>query len=338
MTQFLRAGIAAFLLSTLAGVVACKKESAPQPTPVVAPAKGELIGHVQPAGAVLRVGATKDGLTTTVIPDAAGAFRFDSLVVGTYTVQVTPRAGFLTPGYQVTTVTANVTVDMGLVQLESSVQAGTLRGRFAPAGALRTVSALNEASLQTISTTVAASDTVFLLYNLPAGTYTITFEAASGYVAPSPQQHVTMTANDMFDLGRFQIAPQPANTPVVSFRVNGTLVTATQWDARLPLDYLSVEAGTASQKIGFFLEGVTGTGTYPLIGLSSATYRFISPAGTAVWTAGGSAASGTVVISTFDAVAKKISGTFQFSPSPTSGGASGSRNITSGVFANLPYR
>lgn len=126
---------------------------------------------------------------------------------------------------------------------------------------------------------------------------------------------------------------QPAqSTSSMSFRVDGTLVTATSVTAGLSSGILAIGGGDASRTLSFALTPTsTGTGTYSIAPLSAANAMILIGNPAAGWQAGVSIGSGTITINSLTSTG--ASGTFSFGLVAVSGtGATGTRTITEGVF------
>jgi hypothetical protein len=86
--------------------------------------------------------------------------------------------------------------------------------------------------------------------------------------------------------------------------------------------------------ITLHVANVTSTGTYTFGGANSnvATFSLTDLAGaTMTWTASSDGGSGTVVITELSGT--RVAGTFDFTANAASGGATGTKNVVSGIFS-----
>lgn len=190
----------------------------------------------------------------------------------------------------------------------------------------------------------------FLIENLAPGTYTVTFSAMPGYMAP-PRQTVTVTAGNITDLGTVSLA-KIVNTGAIGASINGS-----NWSAPVPYgisDSTGVFVITAikpsnvpgnTESIILAIPGLNGTGTYTSPGAvatySQTVFTMALPPvlETKVWdTMTGLC---TVTVSKFDTVNKVASGTFSFVARPSAqvqnNTATGTKTITNGVFTDVGF-
>ena len=128
--------------------------------------------------------------------------------------------------------------------------------------------------------------------------------------------------------------PPGQSTSSMSFRVDGTLITATSVTAGLSSGILSIGGGDTSRNttLSFALTPTaTGTGTYTLGPLSAANAMILIGNPAAGWQAAVGIGSGTITINSLTSTT--ASGTFSFVLAAVGGsGATGTRTITDGVF------
>jgi len=215
------------------------------------------------------------------------------------------------------------------------LKGGSINGQVSPADAVTTVTATGGSN-----TSVSANPGVggaFTIGNLAAGTYTVSFTPANGYVAP-PSRTVTVSTGSVTDLGTITVGGGgPTNGGTLRFVVTGQTIAASSLTAFLAGEVLSIQAATPPRSITLTLAPVTGPGIIDLVGgQSSATYSFNSTT-QMVWSTTQPGGGGTVQITSFDPVTRRASGTFNFVAQPLSGGASGEVLITNGLFTDLTF-
>jgi len=120
----------------------------------------------------------------------------------------------------------------------------------------------------------------------------------------------------------------------MSFKVDGTLITATSVTAGLSGGILAIGGGDASRNttLSFALAPTAaGTGTYPLGQLSASNAMILIGNPASGWQAGVGFGSGTITINSLTSTS--ASGTFSFGLTAVGGtGATGTKTITEGVF------
>ncbi|MBP1590092.1 MAG: hypothetical protein ILO10_07860, partial [Kiritimatiellae bacterium] len=165
---------------------------------VAAPQTGWIKATLTPSSAQWKVAGTNHNSGTSV-----------KLPVGTYTVSFNAKSGYIAPSDQSVTVTANKTNNITATYTE---QPGALTVNLTPAEA----AASAKWKLSGQSATHASGETV----SLSPGSYTVTFNALSGFNAPSDQS-VTIAASQGKEItGAYTEKP-------ASLTVNLTPATAT---------------------------------------------------------------------------------------------------------------
>jgi hypothetical protein len=164
---------------------------------------------------VLRVGNVRD----TVITDSTGVFKFDSIVSGTYTMNVT-KTGYTAKNPSVTV--SSATVPAVVVQLYQ-IQYATVSGAVTDSVA---TTALNGARviLQAGSrrdTVLTNATGIFSFDSVRSGTYTLT-ASLTGYIAKSATGTVSSSTVPAFNI---QLAP--IQFASISGTVTDSLVTTT---------------------------------------------------------------------------------------------------------------
>jgi len=230
---------------------------------------------------------------------------------------------------------------------QAQLQTATLSGQVTPATAIVTVTATDASGKTTTATPTSTG--AYSFGALALGSYTLSFAPAAGYDTPTPVT-TTLTASG---------TPVPTVTATVgraavSFRVEGTPVTApyafSQTLAGNRFLTFSVSPGGApGPTVSIDMAGLTPVvGSYPLDN-SDSHAQYLAADYTTYYSAKfgtGSATSGALVVTAVNPTLRRFSGTFSFlGTDATSGAPSGSlpagtpatRNITNGVFTNLPY-
>lgn len=207
---------------------------------------------------------------------------------------------------------------------------GTINGRIDPAAAVTAISATDQHGV----VHVAAFDTTtgkFLFPNLTTSTYVVAFRARAGFEQPAARV-VTVESSDTVRLGTLAIW----RAPLGSYTVNGSPI-----DPLVPLGSLVFgEVGvrfetTTWHYLQLQIGPVSGPGTFPIGATSSASAYYTDYAGGLyTWaTRGNPNCSGEIVVSRYNATARRISGTFQISISGSSGGL----HLTNGTFTDVIF-
>jgi hypothetical protein len=90
-----------------------------------------------------------------------------------------------------------------VIRVVTEATSGSITGTIDPAAATPAVYAINGAGTvdaDTVATTFADATGYFLLRGVPAGTYTVTFEPATGYT-PVQKENIAVTIGQATDLG-----------------------------------------------------------------------------------------------------------------------------------------
>ena len=101
-----------------------------------------------------------------------------------------------------------------------TAQTGTLNGQITPAGSITTVTATDAAAKSTTATPNATG--AYSFAGLVAGTYTLSFAAATGYTAPANQTGVVVTAGGTTTAPPVTVTSSTSNNG----RVNGQITPA----------------------------------------------------------------------------------------------------------------
>jgi hypothetical protein len=230
---------------------------------------------------------------------------------------------------------------------QAQAQTATLSGQVTPANSVVTVTATDASGKATTATPTSTG--AYSFGTMALGKYTLSFAPAAGYDAPTPVA-ATLDASGtpvptvLLALGRAG----------ASFRVDGTPVTApyafSQTLAGNRFLTFSVSPGGApGPTVSIDMAGVTpAVGSYPLNN-SYSSAQYMAADFTSYYSAKfgtGSATSGALVVTAVNPTLRRFSGTFSFlGTDATSNAPSGNlpagtpatRDITNGVFTNLPY-
>ena len=167
-------------------------------------ASGKIQGAVNPFNFQVLVSVMVDGETISAYADGAGAFVLNGVPAGTYNVVFTPDAE---SAYTETTVENVVVVngeitDIGTIELELKV--GSITGTITNVGVVVTASVMVDG--ETISEVADETTGVFLLENIPIGTYTVTLTPAEGSGLTAKEElDVEVTENTVTDLGEITL-------------------------------------------------------------------------------------------------------------------------------------
>lgn len=163
-------------------------------------ASGIIQGAVLPSDFPSEVSITVDGetITTFATPENGGAFMLYGVFGGTYDLTVTPEegSGYATKVISVEVVNGQVT-DVGTIELE--LLPGSITGKILNEGVAVVASVMVDAVEVTANTDEMG---VFLLENIPVGTYTVTLTPAEGSgLSVKIIENVEVTADSTTDLG-----------------------------------------------------------------------------------------------------------------------------------------
>lgn len=227
---------------------------------------------------------------------------------------------------------------------QAQAQTAVLSGQITPAGAVATVTATDASGTATTATPTSTGSYSFAPLKL--GSYTLTYAPVAGYTTPAPAP--VMLAAGGTTAPALTVALAAASATYV---VDGTPMTATyifsQGAAGTNNRMLTFTAnpGGAPPTVTIFLDtflptvgsrsltnnGSGNTGRYT--GLDYALY--LSDYGSVL----GLPMSGTFTVSSVSTSPRVFSGTFSFLGTTSSSSATVpvTRNITNGVFTNVPY-
>ena len=162
---------------------------------------GKIEGVVNPTGFQVLASVEIEGGEITAYADENGAFVLNGVPEGSYTVTFTPDEGF---GYEVTTV-ENVqvlngqTTNIGTVNLIETPVFGSISGTVTNESISATASVEVDGNIVEASTNETG---VFLLENIPIGTYVVTVVPEEGSGFETLQfENVEVTEGNVTDLG-----------------------------------------------------------------------------------------------------------------------------------------
>lgn len=227
---------------------------------------------------------------------------------------------------------------------QAQAPTAVLSGQVTPAGAIATVTATDASGTATTATPTSTGSYSFAA--MKVGSYTLTYTPAAGYAAPAPASVVLAAGGTTAPALTVALAAAAA-----SYAVDGVPMTAayifSQGTAGTNNRMLTFTAnpGAAPPTVTIFLDtflptvgsrsltasGSGNNGRY--MGLDYALY--MSDFGSSV----GLPVSGTFTISSVSTSPRVFSGTFSFLGTTGSPSANipVTRNITNGVFTNVPY-
>jgi hypothetical protein len=227
---------------------------------------------------------------------------------------------------------------------QAQTQTAVLSGQVTPAASVTTVTA-TDASGKTYTATITSTTGAYAFAAMPVGDYTLTFTPATGYVAPASV--AAKLAGGGTTAPAITVALAAASA---SYVVDGTAMTATYvfsqgMGTTGRMLTFTANPGAAPPTVTIFLDtflptvgsrsltanGSGNNGRY--MGLDYLLY--MSDYGSSV----GLPVSGTFTISSVSTSPRVFSGTFSFLGTASNPPATSpvTRNITSGVFTNLPY-
>ena len=223
-------------------------------------------------------------------------------------------------------------------------QTGTLNGQITPAASITIVTVTDAAGMTT--TTTPSSTGAYTFTGLAAGTYTISFTAATGYVAPASQTGVVITSGGTTTPPLTVVRDRASAT----FTVNGLattptpIVTGTLVSTDFSVTMVS-NSGVTERSVVFHIDGFTGAaGTFFLDNQSNTAthliYGELAGHSSQQWSTtaflNNTQGSGTIVITSIGANPRCASGTFTATAYSTTN-TWGSTRIVTGTFTNIAY-
>ncbi len=166
-------------------------------------ASGKIQGTVNPFDFQVLASVIVDGETISAYADEIGAFVLSGVPAGTYNVIFTPDAE---SAYTETTVENVVVVngeitDIGIVELDLKV--GSITGTITNEGVDVTASVMVDGESVAVD---IDENRVFLLENIPVGTYTVTLTPAEGSgLSVKEELDVEVTQDTVTDLGNITL-------------------------------------------------------------------------------------------------------------------------------------
>jgi hypothetical protein len=235
---------------------------------------------------------------------------------------------------------------------------GSLDVTFSPANSIRDISLTPQGSSNTVASSSSDATGYLKLGYLTAGNYVVTFNPASGYIAPAPQ-NITIVANSNLALGTIRVNQTPPLNTLVPNPLKGT----SSWMTNIADVYgnltTTASAATTTGSVGYYngspsqltIKGVyqngtltetvqitlpyyNGPGQYPLGNMTGAglgTYvRAIGSATTYSLSSQFTGNQGNLTVTSHNTTTNTITGTFGFNLYTNTGRANGT--ITSGTF------
>lgn len=214
---------------------------------------------------------------------------------------------------------------------------GVVEGTISPANALNAIY-LTPAGSQSGLATGPDATGYFLFKDVPAGRYNLSFAQGADYMQPAPRP-LEVVAGSTFSAGTIAVASKgPASYPLrgtVSWKANATSQVATTVSGSLntlagvatSVNILATaQSGSAAGIVGLTLPYFGGVGLYRLENVTTsgfATYLTTSggvPTGSFT-TSGYLGVQGTITITTSDATARTLAGTFGYTAYDPAGSA-----------------
>lgn len=167
-------------------------------------ASGKIQGTVNPLGFQVLASVTVGDETISAYTDESGVFVLNGVPAGIYNVLITPDPEFdyietVVEGVEV--VNGEIT-DIGTIDLE--LKTGSITGTITNESVVVTASVMVEG--ETISSIADETTGVFLLENIPIGTYTVTLTPAEGSGLTAKEElDVEVTENTVTDLGEITL-------------------------------------------------------------------------------------------------------------------------------------
>src|SRR3984957_1968333 len=253
---------------------------------------GSISGTITPASSGATVTLSQNGTTVATASVVSGAYSFNSVANGTYTVTPSQTGFTFNPPSQSVTVNGNtVTVPLFTATAVSYRITGTVTPAASGNGATVTLTQNGT----TVGTATVASG-AYTFNNIANGTYTVT-PTESGYSFSPSNQSVTVSGG-------------PATVPVFTatalvYSITGTVTPAASGNgATVTLTQNGTTVGTAAVASGAYTFNNIANGTYTVTPTESG-YSF-SPSNQSVTVSGGPA---TVPVFTATALVYSITGT-----------------------------
>lgn len=194
---------------------------------------------------------------------------------------------------------------------------GSFQGVVGPPGAATLATATNNQG-QVYTATPDPSTGAYAISNVPTGSYTVRFTPVLGFAAlssarPSVQPNQTVSAGTTF----MSVTSSAAGIHgLVAWQYDGKSGSSQQLAGSLSADSLRIVAlGSTSEGSDVVLrvKPFTGLGTYSLSsGSASAVFRRYLPTTIASYGCTGAGASGTLIVTRYDAATRTLVGTFAF--------------------------
>jgi hypothetical protein len=339
MTQIIRSGFLSIICCiALLAAPSCSKKEDTQPTstnPAVSPGSAE--GSVSPAGSVTAVTITNSGGQAFVakLNATTGAYTVPNLTPGNYTLSFTAAVEYNAPASRNITIASGLPTLLG-VTVVSAATSGAVRGTISPSNSVTRdgIRAINKVT-RSFYDLSPRTDGSYQFDNLPLGDYIIIFNLATGWTSPVSRS-VSIVGGTVVDLGNTIILPITPGTlsgtiswnsdfsynsgGSPSIMATGTITgsitpTTGQFNLTGRADFDPTGPNAHSEVVSFGADVFYGAGEYPIpqssvgIGtnasLATGYDRFSVGQGR-------SSTSGTMVVTSYNASTRTITGTFAF--------------------------
>jgi Polysaccharide lyase family 4, domain II len=258
------------------------------------------------------------------------------------------RSGLLLALLSLPVLTATVSCSKKEATPAPVATTGSVEGTVSPVGALTTVTATNGNGI-TFLATPNASTGAFAFANLAPGRYNLTFTPTGGFGIPVPRA-VDVVAGQTAAAGTVLVQGDGTPRGTISWAVDGGAIISTATLAGVVRPQGSATEITATASSGtvqhqvrfYFSDYISGLGTYDLFvngpgsssgGYSSTTGGVTVSYGTYLFQTGpttGYAGRGTFVVTGYNAAARTMSGTFEFTAINTDN----PNNVTTATITN----
>jgi len=352
-------GIFSILALSLLLMGACKKNKSVLEDSF--PLEGQLYGFINPAGAATEVIArsiTNPTISYKATLEANGKFIFPRLAYDSYAIKCSPTSGFVEAISQIVNIKpgqTNLSLNITMQGAGGAIGTGVLIGTVFPANAVNHVSLTGQNYFYAIPDPVTGA---FQIKFLPDGVHQLDFFANSSNIAPA-KRSITITNGATTDLGKIIFEPNQRISEF-TFKIGSSALTMDTYvnnsyqNTNVSVSYAASKLqivgslssgnyastdGTRTKKLTIKLDDVTGPGTYICKGTETSEILYTNKSTgmmSYVTDLNITKDAAKVIITAFDPVARTISGTFSGTMKPRLATATGSQELTAGVF-NIRY-